>query len=613
MPAPIGLAATFDPSLARRFGGVIANEARAKRNDVLHAPTTNMMRTPLAGRTFEAFGEDPFLASRITVDWIEGAQAEGVIANVKHLAANNQEVNRFTTNAVIDERTLHEIYLPHFEAAVREAGVGTVMCSYNRLNGQKACENPHLLEDILKREWGFEGFVLSDYGFAMTSTAGAANGGTALELPQAFWYSPTNLGLAVLADQVSRATIDAHVRRVLRTMFAFGLFDRLPLVNDDRQIDQEAHATVAREVEEAAITLLKNAPAQNGAPLLPLDASGLRSIALIGADAEHFITGGGSGAVTPFRYVTPRQGIEQRAGAGIEVRFDPGQTPEAGAAAASGADVAIVFASDHQMEFVDKPCLTLECGNPDHGDQDGLIAAVAAANPRTIVVLETGGPVLMPWVDQVPAVVEAWYPGQEGGSAIAAALFGDVDPGGRLPATFPRDEGDKPANTPEQYPGVAENAQYSEGVFIGYRHYDEHGIEPLFPFGHGLSYTTFDYSRLRVRRPRRDGTVRVRVRVKNSGPRTGVEIVQLYLGLPEPTPDVPQPPKALKAIAKVSLAPGRRKRVRFELDRRAFSYWDTASGGWVVAPGCYDVMVGRSSRDLRAQGVVRVGGVLCVP
>jgi len=590
---------------------VIANEARAKRNDVLHAPTTNIMRTPLAGRTFEGFGEDPFLASRITVDWIVGAQGEGVVANVKHFAANNQEINRFTVNAVIDERTLREIYLPHFEAAVREAGVGSVMCSYNRLNGQKACENPHLLNDILKNDWGFRGYVLSDYGFAMTSTAGSANGGTSLELPQAGWYQPTSLTLAVTAGQVSMATIDELVRRILRTMFAFGIFDREPLTNDDGLIDQVGHAAVAQEVEEGAITLLKNGPGPGGSPVLPLDASSLSSIAVIGADADAFITGGGSGDVTPFSVVTPRQGITDRAGqAGIEVSYEPGQTPAAGAAAATGADVAIVFASDAQREFVDKPCLTLECGNPSRGDQDGLIAAVAAANPRTIVVLETGGPVLMPWVDQVPAVLEAWYPGQEGGTALARVLFGDVDPGGRLPATFPRNENDKPANTPQQYPGVAEEATYSEGVFVGYRHYDENAIEPLFPFGHGLSYTTFAYDRLRVR-ARRDGRVRVRVRVQNTGLRAGTEIVQLYLGLPEPNAGVPQPPKALKAMGKVRLEPRRRKRLRFDLDTRAFSYWDTASGGWVVAPGCYQVMVGRSSRDVRVTGAVGLAGGDC--
>jgi beta-glucosidase len=295
MPAPIGLDATFDASIARRWGEVIADEAKAKRNDVLHAPTTNIMRTPLAGRTFEGFGEDPFLASRITVSWIRGAQDQGVIANVKHFAANNQEINRFTVNAVVDERTLREIYFPHFEAAVREAGVGTVMCSYNRLNGQKACENPHLLNEILKGDWGFPGYVLSDYGFAMISTAGSANGGTSLELPQAGWYQPTSLALAVTLGQVGMATIDELVRRILRTMFAFGLFDREPFTNDDGLIDQAGHAEVARQAEEGAITLLKNAAGTGGTPVLPLDASSLSSIAIIGADADTFITGGGSG------------------------------------------------------------------------------------------------------------------------------------------------------------------------------------------------------------------------------------------------------------------------------------------------------------------------------
>ncbi len=605
MPAPLGLAATFDPEAARRYGMVVGNEAKHKGNDVVFGPTVNIMRTPLGGRSFEGYGEDPFLTTRLAVAWIQGLQSEGVVGNVKHFAANNQETNRFTVNAVVDERTLREIYLPHFEAAVREAGVGTVMSAYNRLNGAYCSENLPLLTHVLKDEWGFDGFVLSDYT-AQRSTVASALNGLELELPFQFFYAPPVLTLAVTGGLIPAAVIDEHIHRILRTMFRFGLFDRPAYPVDDALIDQAAHAAVADEVESAAIVLLKNAGG-----LLPLDAGAIHSIAVIGADADAYKSGGGSSNVTPFAFVSPRQGITDRAGPAIAVTYDPGNTPEAGAAAAAAADVAIVFASDNQTEFVDKPCLSLLCGNPARGDQDGLIDAVVAANPNTIVVLETGSPVLMPWVDRVPAILEAWYPGAMGGRALAAVLFGDRDPGGRLPVTFPRAESDKPANTLEQYPGVAENAVYSEGVFVGYRHYDRNAITPLFPFGHGLSYTSFQLRGLRVKKIRGSESVRVTLRVKNVGSRAGSTVVQLYLGLPEPAPSVPQPPRQLKGFRKVTLAPRKSARVTIDLDARAFSYWNVVSGDWRIAAGCYDVTAGQSSRDLPLRKVVGKGGAIC--
>src|SRR5829696_2859579 len=399
------------------------------------------MRTPLGGRTFEGYGEDPWLVSRIGVGWIEGAQSEGVIANVKHYAANNQEPDRFVTNAIVDQRTLREIYLPHFEAAVKEAGAGTVMCAYNRVNSQFACENRQLLEEILRDEWGFKGFVLTDYGFAQKSTANSANNGLELELPQGGWYAQPSLTAAVATGQVAPSTVDLHVRRILRTMFAYGMFDRDAYRYDDNAIDKQGHGAIAREAEESAITLLRN---DGGA--LPIDLGRTKSIALIGADANAYKNGGGSSNVTPFYTVTPKAGIEKRVGGAAQVTFNDGSSPSSAAAAARAADVAIVFASDSQTEFVDKPCLTLQCGNPSKGDQDGLIRAVAQANPNTVVVLQTGGPVLTPWADDVRAIVEAWYPGAEGGTALARVLFGDVDPGGRLPATFPAREEDLPTS-----------------------------------------------------------------------------------------------------------------------------------------------------------------------
>ena len=604
MPASIALAATWDIDLAERYGAVVGNEVKLKGNDVVHAPTVNIMRTPLGGRTFEGYGEDPWLTSRIGVGWIDGAQSEGVVGNVKHYAANNQEPDRFVTNAIVDQRTLREIYLPAFEAAVKEANVGSVMCAYNRVNGQFACENRQLLEEILRDDWGFKGYVLTDYGFAQKSTANSANNGLELEMPTGGWYSRTSLTTAVATGQVATTTIDLHVRRILRTMFAYGMFDRDGYRYDDNAIDQQGHGQIAREVEEAALTLMKN----DGA--LPLDLNRTKKIALIGSDANEYKRGGGSSMVDPFYSVTAKAGIERRVGDRAQVVYDDGSNASRAAGVARDADVAIVFASDNQTEFVDKPCLTLACSNPAKPNQDAMIEAVAAANPNSIVVLMAGGPVLTPWAGDVRAILEAWYPGAEGGTAIARVLFGDVDPGGRLPVTFPEREEDLPtSNNPQRYPGVGENAEYSEGVFVGYRHFDKEGIAPRFPFGHGLSYASWEYSGLRVR-PVPNGRLAATVSldVRNTSARAGSDVVQLYVGLPAPSNSVPQPPRALKRFAKVKLGPGARQRVNFLLDERALSYWDEPSKSWQVAPGCYTLEAARSSRDPKLIGALTVGG-----
>jgi beta-glucosidase len=630
VPIPMAVAATFDPRMAYRHGALVGNEVKYKGNDVVFAPTVNVMRTPLNGRTFEAYGEDPFLVSRLTVGWIDGAQSEGVIANVKHYAANNQEGdagpaanasapgqplgppavqgNRFTVNAQVDERTLREVYLAQFEAAVREAHAGSVMCSYNRLNGQYACENRYLLEDVLRRDWGFRGFVLADYG-AAHNTSASLNTGLDFDPWPGFAYSPPLVNAALTTGQASPQAVDGHVRSILRTLFAYGFFDRAAYRDDDAQIDKPAHAQTSQQIEESAITLLKNDPAH---PALPLDGSRLGSIAVIGSDADKFKTGGGSGAVTPFSVTTPRQAITQRAGPGVRVGYDNGSNADSAAALARGSDVAVVFAGDYQTEGADRRCLTLECPNYN-GDQDGLIEKVAAANPNTIVVLETGGPVLTPWRDRVKGLLEAWYPGAHGGPAIARVLFGDADPGGRLPATFPQQEGDLPtAGDPEKYPGVAETQTYKEGVLVGYRWYDAKAITPAFPFGFGRSYTSFAHRDLRVA-PAGDGSTGATVSVEavNTGGRAGTDVPQLYLSLPQPAPGVVQPPKELKGIAKLSLAPSGRARVSFAIDSRALSYWNVNAGGWRVAPGCYGVLVGSSSRDIEQRATLAVKGAQC--
>ncbi len=625
MPAPIALAATFDQDLARRYGALVANEAKNRGNDILLGPGVNIMRIPGNGRNFEYFSEDPELAAEVAVAYIEGTQGEGVIADVKHYALNNQEGlpgpvgSRHLVNAIVDERTLREIYLPAFEAAVKDADVGTVMEAYNRVNGAYMTENCPLVVDVLKGDWDFAGFAISDYFVAQQSTVDSANCGNDLEEPSPVHYTPELLGAAVASGQVSQATIDDHVLRQLRTMFAFGLFDRAPFP-EAGAIDFAGHGATARKVAGRAMTLLKNRGGR-----LPLDPGSVERIALIGEAADEYAVGAGSSQVDPIHApVTPLDGIRSRAAAaGITVVYDDGTDPARAAQVAAAADVAIVVAATHEGEGAggDRPCLSLApaCNPPPpidldgpgplYGDQDAVIAAVGAAQKDTVVVLESGTPVLMPWLRRVKAVLEAWYPGQEGGDAIAAVLFGAVNPAGRLPVTFPKSEADTPfAGHPERYPGINDTATYSEGVFMGYRHYDQHRIKPLFAFGHGLSYTQFRFSDLRVQRApgKRGGAfAKVSLAVTNTGDRRGVAVPQLYLGLPS-RPGVRQPPKALKGFNPIELARDQARRVRFKLDRRAVSYWDAEAHEWRLASGCVRVLVGRSSRKTPLEGTLAV-------
>jgi beta-glucosidase len=610
MPVPMGLAASFDPKLARLHGVTIAAEAKAKGNDVVYAPTVNILRTPLWGRAFETYGEDPFLTARTGVAWIRGAQSTGVIANVKHFAANNQEGagpgadavrpgqpvpppstegSRFTVNVVVGERALHEIYLPQFEAAVKDAHVGSVMCSYPRVRGTYACENGLLLQTILRRDWGFRWFVLADYGAAHMAAPSLNNGLDFDPFGAIFHaYEPAPVNLALASGQAKFERVNEHVRNILRTLFAYGFFDRAAYVYDNDQIPKRKHLRASQRIEEGAITLLRN---RGGA--LPLRAAKLKSIALIGRNAEGFTTGGGSANVDPFEFISPREAIERRAGKDVKVRFDDGSDPERAAEVARTSDVAIVFAADYQTEFIDRRCISLECP-PWNGDQDALIERIAAANKRTTLVLETGGPVLTPWRDRVAAIVEAWYPGSAGGAAIARVLFGDVDPSGRLPATFPRSESQYPyAGDRQAYPGVAEEVQYKEGVLVGYRWFDKKGLEPAYPFGHGLSYTRFRFGRLTPLSGRRFS-----VSVRNVGDRSGIAVPQLYVSLPSPAKGVVEPPWQLRGFAKLRLEPGQQRRVTYQLRARDVSYWDVRTHAWRLVPGCHRVAVGRSSRAL---------------
>jgi beta-glucosidase len=589
LPAPISLAATWDTSTAGLYGMIVGSESRDLGNGLVEGPDINIARVPQNGRTFEAFGEDPYLTGQIGAAEIDGIQGQNIIADVKHYDANNQEQDRLTVNEIVDERTLHEIYLPAFEAAVRQAHVAAVMCAYPMINGTYNCENDPLMNQILKGDWGFQGFITSDFG-ATHSTVASALAGMDLEMPTGEYWG-TALEQAVESGQVPISVIDDKLRRRYRAMMDVGVFYDPP---KQETIPAEGDGAIARRIAEEGIVLLKNQ-----GDLLPLDAANLHSIALIGPYAATASTGGGgSSHVIPLYTVDPVKGIQDRAGSNVQVTFADGSDVTQAVALAKSADVAIVMVGDYETEGVDH-AITLD------GNQDQLVEAVVAANPHTVVVLKSGSVELMPWVDSVPALLEAWYPGEEDGNAVAAVLFGDVDPSGKLPLTFPLTLADLPASTPEQYPGVGGDVLYSEGVFVGYRHYDEENIEPLFPFGYGLHYTTFAYENLKVTPAsisgNGTGTVTVNLDVTNTGSRAGAEVAELYLGFPS-TSDVPQPPKQLKGFERVELTPGQTGHIQLVLDTDSISYWNTAMHDWAVMPGTYSVMVGASSRDIRLQG-----------
>jgi beta-glucosidase len=578
-------------------------------------PTVNINRVPLWGRNFEGYGEDPYLAARMGVAYIQAVQAEGVIPSVKHFAANNEEYERHRIDEKIDERTLHEVYFPAFKAAVQEAGVWAVMSACNKVNGQWCAENPYLLTDTLRKRWGFRGFVISDWG-STYSTAATINAGMDLEMPGgepmriwlnkpetqrdgngAGWLTADKVLAEVAAGRVTQAAVDDAVRRILRVMFTAGLFDHPHA--DGGEVDTPEQRQTARAAANESIVLLKNTGG-----LLPLSANRTRKIAVIGPNAAVARTGGGgSSLVRPKYAVTALDGIQEAAGPradivhalGVVMEGEESAKPaqalrDEAVAVASRSDVAIVvvgYAPKLEGEGFDRKSMDLPAG------QDDLIEAIAAVNKNTIVVVIAGAPVTMTrWIERIPAVVYAWYGGQESGHAIGDVLFGAVNPSGKLPVTFPKALQDSPAYA--HYPGENLHVEYAEGIYVGYRGFDKRGIEPLFPFGYGLSYTTFEYSRLKVAFPN------VSVSVRNSGARAGAEVVQLYLQ-PPPSP-VDRPAKELKGFGRVVLQPGEAKTVSFTLDKAAMSYFDVAVHDWVVQPGRFTVLVGASSRDIRAKG-----------
>jgi beta-glucosidase len=628
-PSGVAMASTWNEALVHEGGRVIAQELRAVGRDMILAPCVNIARTPLWGRNFEGYGEDPYLAARMAVAYVRGVQGEKVIPAVKHFAANNQEFERHRIDEKIDRRTLHEIYFPAFRAAIKEGGAWAVMNAYNKVNGKWAAESRFLLTEILRQRWGFEGFVISDWG-STYSTADTIRAGMDLEMPGgepmrlwttrdsfrqngngAGWLTADKVLAALAAGEVEQATVDENVRRILKVMFRAGLFDEPK--PGGAPIDTPAQRAVARKAATEGMVLLKNQ-----GQTLPLDRAKKPSIAVIGPSAAVARTGGGgSSLVRPKYAITPLQGIEEAAGAGARVRYALGVAMEGegegidakaardeALALAAQSDVAVVvvgYSFKLESEGFDRPSMDLPAG------QDQLIAAVAAANPRTVVVVIAGAPIAMTsWIEEVPAVLYAWYGGQEAGHAIGDLLFGVATPSGKLPVTFPRRLEDSPAYG--HYPGENLHVEYAEGIYVGYRGFDQRKIEPLFPFGFGLSYTAFEYDGLTLSAPelKAGGRLEASVQVKNTGSRAGAEVVQLYIRDVASSLDRPQ--RELKAFARVELRPGQSEAVRFTLDEDALSFFDPGRDDWVAEAGEFEVLIGASSRDIRLKKRFRLLG-----
>jgi len=625
LPSSIASAASWDVTEAYKYGSVIGAEMRAYGMNVNLGGNINLIgREPRDGRTFETKGEDPILAGKITAQHLLAIQDQHVIGGIKHYALNDQETGRNTANVEIDERGMRESDLLAFEIGVKDSNVQSVMCSYNLVNGTYACENSHLLTDILKNEWGFQGFVMSDW-WATHSTVAAALAGLDQEQPDNEYFG--GLGQAVQSGQAPQSRLDDMVRRILRAMYQAGLFDYPAVIGPIDTADDEA---IALETEEQGAVLLKNAGGQ-----LPLQASSLKSIAVIGSHADvAVLSGGGSAQVTPtggpaltegypcppcwaqvvWDPSSPMQAIQAQA-PGASVVFADGTNAATAAQLAAASDVALVFISQWSSEGMDLPSLNFT--DVIHAvpiDQDALVSAVAAANPHTIVVLENAGAQVMPWLGSVSAVLEAWFPGQQGGQAIANILFGAVNPSGKLPITFPASVADLPhpaiATPPDS--STPFPVDYSEGFNVGYKWYDSQNLTPLFPFGFGLSYTTFSFSNLSLVDNLASGNPNFQVtfNLTNTGAVAGAEVAQVYLGMPA---GLGEPPKRLTGWQKVLLQPGATQPVTIEVDEddssHPLSYWDIGSSAWLVAPGDYTVYLGNSSSmsSLSVVGTLHLG------
>jgi beta-glucosidase len=623
LPNNLASAASWDLEGAYEYGALIARELRAQGYNMSLGGGVNLTREPRNGRTFEYLGEDPILAGKLVAAVMKAEKDGHVIGDIKHYAVNDQENGRNAVNVTIDERTMRETDLLAFEIGVRAGDIPAVMCSYNRVNGDFACENKYLLTDVLKKDWGFKGFVVSDWQAAHT-VAKASAAGLDHEEPGEIFYGEA-FKKAVQSKQVPQSELDDHVHRIVRSMFASGVIDDPPVKS---VVDVAGGFEIAQKLAENSIVLLRNEQNQ-----LPLNAANIKSIAVIGAHSDvGMLSGGGSAQVDPpggnaimppgkgnthwqdhiWFPTSPLKNIRAKA-PGANVQFNAGTDPASATALAKNSDVAIVFAHQWESEGMDLETLALS----DH--QDDLISAVAAANPHTIVVLENGSPVLMPWVTKVNAVVEAWYPGTRGAEALANILFGDVNPSAKLPITFPKSDADLPHPTLVKPPiesttrdgdddawkkiakGLpAFQLKYDEDLKVGYKWYDAEKKEVLFPFGYGLSYTTYSYSNFKVTPGK---NVRVTFTVANTGTRAGSEIAQVYAALPA---SAGEPPKRLVGWSKVKLNAGESKDVTVEIDSLYLSVFNAGKHAWELTPGDYTFMAGPSSQTLPLKDTVNL-------
>jgi beta-glucosidase len=595
---------------------------------MLLAPGINIIRTPLCGRNFEYQTEDPYLNKVSAVAMVKGVQSQRIAACVKHYAVNNQEFNRFKVSSQVNERALHEIYLPGFEATVKEADAWSFMASYNRINGIFGCEHEELVRNTLMDDWGFRGFLVSDwFATRYTNTIQCMKTGLTLEMPgniklalrknQAFCYNHEKIMQVIEDGTLSEKLLDDNLKRILRVMFLVGLFDDPNTLPQGKMSVPEHHA-VAREIAEESIVLLKN---QN--EVLPLNIDHIKKLAVIGPNSNKKHSFGGGSAIVRAKYeITPLKGIKSKCKGKVKIISKPEKADA----------VILVVGLSHKKfydsENVDKLILELP------SEQIELINETVKKNPKTIIILINGSPISMDgWLENVPAVLEAWYPGMEGGNAIANIIFGDVNPSGKLPVTFPKSLVDSPAHESyKTYPGIktwndikegdvevedeqirikyghGDKVHYDEGVFVGYRHFDTKNIEPLFPFGHGLSYTNFKYDNLKISKEAVSGdeNFTVSVDISNSGNRAGAEVAQLYVQDVESS--VERPLKELKGFNKVKLEPGAKETISFELGKKDLSFYDIKSGSWIAEKGQFNILVGSSSRDIRLEGKIEYIG-----
>jgi len=628
-PALTCLAATWNSEMAALYGKSIGEEARYRNKNVLLGPGVNIYRTPLNGRNFEYMGEDPFLSSTMVVPYVQEVQKNGVAACVKHFALNNQEQDRDHINVNVSDRALYEIYLPAFKAAVQKGGAWAIMGSYNKYKGEHCCHNQYLLKDILRKEWGFDGVVISDWGGVHDTKQAIYNG---LDMEFGSWtngltWSASNaydnyyLAMPFLklirSGEVKEEEVDKKVRNILRMIFRTTMDRNHPLGS----FGTEEHALAGRKIAQEGIVLL-----QNNKSLLPVDLTKVKKIAVIGENAIKRMTiGGGSSSLKVKYELSPLAGIQNRVGKDVEVTFVQGyespavaeqdvkgaKTPEKkvidveglrneAVSAAKNADVVLFFGglnkNDNQdCEGVDRKEYSLPY------DQNKLISALAKANPNLVVVLLTGNAVAMPWVKEVPAIVEGWYSGTEAGNAIASVLMGDVNPSGKLPFTIPVSLKDNGAITMGEYPGNGKEETYNEDIFVGYRWADKHKAKPLFSFGHGLSYTTFAYGKVEIDKSKVSANDKftVSVKVKNTGKRTGSEVVQLYIS--DLKSSLPRPVKELKGFKKIQLNAGEEQVVSFTIDKEALQFFDDSKHEWIAEPGQFEALIGASSTDIRGK------------